>query len=40
MRLKNNALPIGATVFAISSTAWYWHHFGRSVDAMTPAEEG
>ncbi|KAF2033829.1 hypothetical protein EK21DRAFT_97944 [Setomelanomma holmii] len=38
--LKSNAFPIGATVFAIGSTAWYYQQFGRSVDAMTPAEEG
>jgi ubiquinol-cytochrome c reductase cytochrome c1 subunit len=37
---KNNALPIGATAFAIGSTAWYWQMFGRTADAMTPAEEG
>ncbi|KAI5368874.1 cytochrome c1, mitochondrial precursor [Alternaria alternata] len=37
---KNNALPAGATIFAVGSTAWYWHLYGRQVDAMTPAEEG
>lgn len=37
---KNNALPAGATVFAIGSIAWYCHLYGRNVDAMTPAEEG
>ncbi|KAF1836745.1 cytochrome c1, mitochondrial precursor [Decorospora gaudefroyi] len=37
---KTNALPVGATVFAVGSTAWYWHLYGRQVDAMTPAEEG
>ncbi|EUC43447.1 hypothetical protein COCMIDRAFT_100825 [Bipolaris oryzae ATCC 44560] len=37
---KNNALPAGATIFAVGSTAWYWHLYGRDVDAMTPAEEG
>lgn len=35
-----NALPYGATVFAVGSVAWYYHLFGRNVDAMTPAEEG
>ncbi|KNG49279.1 map microtubule affinity-regulating kinase 4 [Stemphylium lycopersici] len=37
---KNNALPASATIFAVGSTAWYWHLYGRDVDAMTPAEEG
>ncbi|EOA81080.1 cytochrome c1 [Exserohilum turcicum] len=37
---KDNALPAGATIFAVGSTAWYWHLYGRDVDAMTPAEEG
>jgi ubiquinol-cytochrome c reductase cytochrome c1 subunit len=37
---QKNALPAGATVFAIGSTAWYFHLYGRNVDAMTPAEEG
>ncbi|EMD62221.1 hypothetical protein COCSADRAFT_38995 [Bipolaris sorokiniana ND90Pr] len=37
---KNNTLPAGATIFAVGSTAWYWHLYGRDVDAMTPAEEG
>ncbi|KAF2265573.1 hypothetical protein CC78DRAFT_532250 [Lojkania enalia] len=37
---KANALPYGATVVAIGSVAWYYHMFGRDVDAMTPAEEG
>ncbi|CAN9217970.1 unnamed protein product [Alternaria alternata] len=37
---KNNALPAGTTIFAVGSTAWYWHLYGRQVDAMTPAEEG
>jgi ubiquinol-cytochrome c reductase cytochrome c1 subunit len=37
---KANALPAGATIFAVGSTAWYWHLYGRDVDAMTPAEEG
>jgi ubiquinol-cytochrome c reductase cytochrome c1 subunit len=37
---KNNALPAGATIFAVGSSAWYWHLYGRQVDAMTPAEEG
>ncbi|KAH7391732.1 cytochrome C1 family-domain-containing protein [Pyrenochaeta sp. MPI-SDFR-AT-0127] len=37
---KNNALPAGASVFAVGSIAWYWHLYGRNVDAMTPAEEG
>jgi ubiquinol-cytochrome c reductase cytochrome c1 subunit len=37
---KSKALPTGATVFAIGTVAWYWHLFGRNVDAMTPAEEG
>ncbi|KAF2178500.1 cytochrome c1, mitochondrial precursor [Zopfia rhizophila CBS 207.26] len=34
------ALGSGATVFAIGSVAWYYHLYGRNVDAMTPAEEG
>ncbi|KAF2749745.1 cytochrome c1, mitochondrial precursor [Sporormia fimetaria CBS 119925] len=37
---KNNALPAGATIFAVGSVAWYFHLYGRNVDAMTPAEEG
>ncbi|PVH95709.1 cytochrome c1, mitochondrial precursor [Periconia macrospinosa] len=37
---KTNALPAGATAFAIGTTAWYFHLYGRNVDAMTPAEEG
>jgi ubiquinol-cytochrome c reductase cytochrome c1 subunit len=37
---KTNALPAGATVFAVGTVAWYYHLFGRNVDAMTPAEEG
>ncbi|KAL6709627.1 cytochrome c1 [Coniothyrium glycines] len=37
---KNNALPAGATALAVGSIAWYWHLYGRNVDAMTPAEEG
>ncbi|KAH9860318.1 cytochrome c1 [Plenodomus biglobosus] len=37
---KNNALPAGATAFAVGSIAWYWHLYGRNADAMTPAEEG
>lgn len=37
---KTNALPAGATAFAIGTVAWYYHLYGRNVDAMTPAEEG
>ncbi|KAF2280733.1 cytochrome c1, mitochondrial precursor [Westerdykella ornata] len=37
---KTNALPVGATMAAIGSVAWYYHLYGRNVDAMTPAEEG
>ncbi|KAF1950715.1 cytochrome c1, mitochondrial precursor [Byssothecium circinans] len=37
---KTNALPAGATAIAIGTTAWYYHLYGRNVDAMTPAEEG
>ena len=37
---KTNALPVGATAFAIGTVAWYYHLYGRNVDAMTPAEEG
>ncbi|KAJ4300861.1 cytochrome c1 [Kalmusia sp. IMI 367209] len=37
---KTNALPVGATAFAIGTVAWYAHIAGRDVDAMTPAEEG
>ncbi|KAH7132441.1 cytochrome C1 family-domain-containing protein [Dendryphion nanum] len=37
---KTNALPTGATVFAVGSVAWYCHLYGRNVDAATPAEEG
>lgn len=37
---KSNALPAAATAFAIGSVAWYYHLYGRNVDAMTPAEEG
>ncbi|KAI9668289.1 MAG: cytochrome c1 [Bathelium mastoideum] len=29
-----------ATAVAIGSAAWYYHLYGRSVHAMTPAEEG
>jgi len=37
---KTNALPVGATAFAIGTIAWYAQFAGRDVDAMTPAEEG
>ena len=37
---KTNALPVGATAFAIGTVAWYAYIAGRDVDAMTPAEEG
>lgn len=37
---KTNALPVGATAFAIGTVAWYTYIAGRDVDAMTPAEEG
>jgi ubiquinol-cytochrome c reductase cytochrome c1 subunit len=37
---KTTTLPVGASMFAIGSVAWYYHLFGRNVDAMTPAEEG
>lgn len=37
---KTNALPAGATAFAIGTVAWYAYIAGRDVDAMTPAEEG
>ncbi|KAF2255356.1 cytochrome c1, mitochondrial precursor [Trematosphaeria pertusa] len=37
---KTNALPAGATAFAVGTVAWYCHLYGRNVDAMTPAEEG
>ena len=29
-----------ATVFAAGSVGWYYHMFGQSALAMTPAEEG
>ncbi|KAF2157126.1 cytochrome C1 family protein [Myriangium duriaei CBS 260.36] len=29
-----------ATLFAVGSVGWYYHMFGRSALAMTPAEEG
>ncbi|KAF2196760.1 hypothetical protein GQ43DRAFT_444831 [Delitschia confertaspora ATCC 74209] len=37
---KQTAVQTGATAFAIGSIAWYYHLYGRNVDAMTPAEEG
>ncbi|ORY09279.1 cytochrome c1, mitochondrial precursor [Clohesyomyces aquaticus] len=37
---KTTALGSGATVFAIGTVGWYYHLYGRGVDAMTPAEEG
>jgi ubiquinol-cytochrome c reductase cytochrome c1 subunit len=37
---KTNAVPVGATAFAIGTVAWYSYIAGRDVDAMTPAEEG
>ena len=37
---KTNALPVGATAFAIGTVGWYAYIAGRDVDAMTPAEEG
>ncbi|TKA59873.1 Cytochrome c1, heme protein, mitochondrial [Cryomyces minteri] len=37
---KNTIAGSAATVAAIGSIAWYYHLYGRSVHAMTPAEEG
>jgi hypothetical protein len=37
---KNVATGGAAAAFAVGSGAWYYHMFGRSAHAMTPAEEG
>jgi len=37
---KNTAMGSAATVLAVGSVAWYYHMFGKSAFAMTPAEEG
>jgi len=37
---KNTALLSSSGLLAVGSVAWYYHQFGRSAHAMTPAEEG
>ncbi|KAG8623467.1 hypothetical protein KVT40_008443 [Elsinoe batatas] len=37
---RTTAVGSGATLLAVGSVGWYYHMFGRSAAAMTPAEEG
>jgi hypothetical protein len=35
-----NISAIASSTLAVGSIAWYYHMYGPSADAMTPAEEG
>jgi len=38
--LRLNIAAAAATAVAAGSIAWYYHLYGPTADAMTPAEEG